>query len=250
MIAFDDSVSIRWLFLFAHPDDELALAGWLSHLQNRAVPFRIVYLSRTQVRMQEAQSALDGLGIPLDEVFFESFPDGHFCERIAELTRAVRAHIDAFAPDRVVACAFEQGHLDHESVRFAVSRCWSGTTLEFPEYWPYSPWVVGMNRFSDSQGETRALDVYMLQKKQKAFDCYRSQRVRKLHAALTRWAKLARKSVVPGEVEAMRVAMNAPNFRQPSHRGLTRVYVTQHPKWRTWLRALENTEVPQQGTTE
>lgn len=242
MIAFDDSPHIKWLFFFAHPDDELALAGWLCHLQHHGVPFRIVYLSHTQVRRKEAQHALACLEIPWSEVIFEDFPDGQFCERLSDLEEAIRVHIEGYEPDRVVACAFEQGHLDHECVRFAVSRCWSGTTLEFPEYWPYSPWVVGMNRFSDSNGETRALEMKVLRRKQEAFNCYRTQRLRTLHAILNLWAKMVRKAVLPGEVESLRVSMKAPNFREPSHQGWTRAFIQRHPKWRTWIKALEGSE--------
>lgn len=242
MIAFDDSPHIRWLFFFAHPDDELALAGWLCHLHHQEVPFRIVYLSHTQVRRQEAHQALTCLGIPRSEVFFEDFPDGQFCERLFYLAETIQEHIKEYKPDRVVACAFEQGHLDHECVRFAVSRFWSGTTLEFPEYWPYSPWVVGMNRFSDSNGETRALEMQVLSKKQAAFNCYRTQRLRTIHALLTRWAKMTRKAVVPGEVESMRVSLKAPNFREPSHQGWKRVFIHRHPKWQTWIKSIEGAE--------
>ncbi len=154
MSEFDLDPGISWLFVFAHPDDELAIAAWIRRLTSNGNKVFIAWLHAVGSRGEEAQMAAKAMGGLEGNCHFADFEDGSFLARLGNIQNELKAIVSKFNPDRLVCAAFEQGHLDHDALRFAIDEVWKGATLEFPEYWPYTPHVATMNRFTSSEGES------------------------------------------------------------------------------------------------
>jgi|CXWL01.1.fsa_nt_gi LmbE family N-acetylglucosaminyl deacetylase len=153
MKEFDLDPSISWLFVFAHPDDELAIAAWIRRLTSVGSSVTISWFHADGCRKEEAKMAAKAMGVAEENCSFGRFGDGLFLKHINDIQIEAKRALESCHPDRVVCAAFEQGHLDHDSLRYAIEQVWEGPTLEFPEYWPYTPRVATMNRFTCNDEE-------------------------------------------------------------------------------------------------
>lgn len=140
---------------------------------------RAVWLHSTPVREAESRAVWRMLGGREDALDFLGAPTKGLVDRIGPLTERVRATCDAFAPDRVVTAAFEQGHLDHDATNLVANRAFGGPVFELPLYHTYltpMPWI---GRFADPTGEeTLALDEEERALKRRLARGYPSQRIR------------------------------------------------------------------------
>jgi LmbE family N-acetylglucosaminyl deacetylase len=144
MNEFDLDPNISWLFIFAHPDDELAIAAWIRRLTSNGNRVFIAWLHAVGSRGEEAKKAAELLGVSIESCFFGAFEDGSFIENFEGIRADVLNCINSCNPDRIVCAAYEQGHLDHDCLRLAVDQVCG--VLEFPNT-PYTPHVAKMNRF-------------------------------------------------------------------------------------------------------
>jgi LmbE family N-acetylglucosaminyl deacetylase len=129
------------LFVFAHQDDEVAIATRIA--REVAAGARVVCAFLTDggapaVRDAESRTVLASLGV--EEVIFVGLPDGKLVEHLEEAYRAIE-HIDA---EEIVTLAWEGGHQDHDAahlVALALAIARGVRCLEFPLYhgkgWPY-----------------------------------------------------------------------------------------------------------------
>lgn len=177
MEPFDASVQ-RWLFAMTHPDDEIAIAAWIAELTSQGCEVWMSWTHHNSVREAEARRVAARLGVADERLFFHGATDGRVCEELRQLRTGFDAMIDRAQPDRVVAAAFEQGHLDHDATNWLVHQSFSGPVFEVPLYHPYLTRLPRMNRFADPAGEAiRWLDLAAQTLKKEIAKSYPSQRI-------------------------------------------------------------------------
>ncbi len=120
----------RVLFVFAHPDDEITVAGTLADLAFRGIPTATFYLTRGEAgptgglvppselgvrRTQETERVAEILGV--QELVMARFPDGGTQHVAADdIQAAIRGAIENFSPTIVVSLDDKvglYGHIDH-----------------------------------------------------------------------------------------------------------------------------------------
>lgn len=120
----------RLLVVFAHPDDEVVVAGTLSKLSKQGVDITLVYLTRGEAgptgdivergqlgakRTQEVEHIADILGVSGLEVF--DFPDGGLVDTDEEEIKGViRDMIAKYSPSTILTTDDKvglYGHMDH-----------------------------------------------------------------------------------------------------------------------------------------
>lgn len=153
MRLFDPDPGLRWLFVLPHPDDELAICAWIRRLREAGATVRLQWVHSTPLREHESRTVATQLGLDPDQLSFFTFQDGQVIECLAELVGRLREGVESFRPHRVVAPAFEQGHLDHDATNLAVNLAFAGPVLEVPLYHPYSRRIQTLNRFADPSGQ-------------------------------------------------------------------------------------------------
>jgi LmbE family N-acetylglucosaminyl deacetylase len=122
------------LYVFAHQDDEVAIATRIA--REAAAGTRVVCAFLTDggapaVRDRESRAVLEELGV--GEVHFVGLPDGRLVEHLEEAFSALAG--ERF--DRVVTLAWEGGHQDHDAahlVALALAIARGVRCLEFPLY--------------------------------------------------------------------------------------------------------------------
>jgi hypothetical protein len=239
MKAFDPNPALRWLFCFIHPDDELAICGWMRYLVRQGAEVHVAWTHHTPVREQEARAAAHRMGIPNNHLTFLDGDDGNLVDQLDHLLPGVVSVVERTKPDRVVTAAFEQGHLDHDATNLLVNMAWQGPILEVPLYYAYHHWYQRFNRFSNPQGqELWPLDEETVAfKKRLARTGYPSQSIWRILL----WYEFGR--VLRGDEplvdnERMRW-QTAIDFLTPNHADPLRGRIMECETWRRWVRAAE-----------
>jgi LmbE family N-acetylglucosaminyl deacetylase len=248
MRLFDPDPRLRWLFCLTHPDDELAIAGWIARLAAAGAEVHLSWTTATPERRWEARDAAGVLGLALDRLHFLNGRDRGVETQLADLYPEFSALIETVSPHRIVSGAFEQGHLDHDATNFLVAMAASGascpqvpTLLETPFYHAYCQPIPTMNRFAaPSQTEERwELAASEILLKRRLARCYPSQNIFG-NAVYYRLLQILRGEAEPlGAVERLRVQTHfdflTPNLPPPWQ---ARVQAT--ARWKKWLAALDN----------
>lgn len=225
--------------MFAHPDDELALGGWINHLVSVGARVWMCWAHATPERREEALEAADYLGLEEGCCRFGDNADGRFIHELLNLDTWVNDIVEETCADRFVSPAFEQGHLDHDALHFAVHR-WTGAKhFEFPMYWHYAARWQRIGEFSDStHEEIWALDVPHADLKRAMPRIYRSQSVARNVAGYEFFTKLLKGSSPLFEVERMRHVRH-PNYLQPTHPEPALSKIRSSKPWRQWEIAMD-----------
>ncbi len=118
------------LYLFAHQDDEVAIATRIA--RDVAAGAHVVCVFFTDggapaVRDAESRAVLRSLGV--SDIRFVGLPDGALVEHLEEAYRAIEG-IDA---EEIVTLAWEGGHQDHDAAHL-VALARGVRCLEFPLY--------------------------------------------------------------------------------------------------------------------
>jgi LmbE family N-acetylglucosaminyl deacetylase len=154
----------KYVFLFAHPDDDVFIAGAMRLLLERGTELHCVwvtsgdYFGKGEQREKELAQAMSVLGLHEPCVHLLRFPDLGLLSRLDEAADSFAALLDRIRPDVIVANAFEGGHPDHDCVNFLA---YEGPTrlgiaprlFEFPLYngsGPSYQWRWKINRFPNS----------------------------------------------------------------------------------------------------
>lgn len=156
MNEFYEGSDRRWLFAFTHPDDEIAACALIKRLTSSGAGVWCGWSVAPSFREREARNSMIRLGVPQDNLFFLSFPDGDACEHLSELTQEWRSILEQISPTDLVVCAYECGHLDHDSTNFAVCTAAKGHKLrvyEYPLYHTYLTRSPILNRFANPAEE-------------------------------------------------------------------------------------------------
>lgn len=198
------------LFVFAHQDDEVAIATRIA--REVAAGARVVCAFLTDggapaVRDAESRAVLASLGVR--DIVFVGLPDGTLVEHLEEAYRALEG-IDA---DEIVTLAWEGGHQDHDAahlVALALATARGVRCLEFPLYHgkgvprPFFRVMSPLRR-----GEVTRLRIAEVIRS--AMLCWRYPSQRRTWLGLF-WQMLARRGEVVCEASAERV-------RHRPHRG-------------------------------
>lgn len=250
MSAFDPDPRHRWLFCFTHPDDEIAMAAWIRRLAASGVEVWAGWSVSNPVREAEARSVMRYLGVSEERLFYFDAPDGAACEHLASLRDKWAEAIRVANPSRIAVCAFECGHLDHDSTNFAVARAVTGIgggqeVYEFPLYHTYLTRVPILNRFADSAGEQvlRLLPEEWALKK-RVSRMYPSQNIGSLLVWYTLWGWVRLRPPALCRTERMRRQTHF-DFTIPNLPGPLRSRVERSEKWMRWLRSVQALESDQ-----
>lgn len=114
----------NYLFLFAHPDDEVFIAGTMKQLLVRGAELHGVwvtsgdYFGKGAQREAELSRAADILGLPGRWRHLLRLPDLGLLRELDRAADKTARLLRETAPDVVFANAFEGGHPDHDAVNF------------------------------------------------------------------------------------------------------------------------------------
>jgi LmbE family N-acetylglucosaminyl deacetylase len=235
---FDFDAEQRWLFVFAHPDDEITVAATLRRLVQQGAAMRLLWLHSTPVRRAESLEAVALLGIPPADCQFLAFADGSFTKDLPNLISAIAKEAGSFGPGAIVTHAYENGHLDHDATSFAVSMAATCPVLEFPEYWPYTPRIRAIHRFADPTGEhVSALSHEEQRLKREMLKLYRTQTISRMLPLFELAARLAGRRPSFSGCERLRLTV-AKNWLEPAVPARYAAQVLRSREWRTWVEAV------------
>lgn len=152
-LAFDDSLSHRWFFCMTHPDDELAIAGWIHHLTSKQIPVWMCWTHSTPRRELESREAAQRLGVSQENLFFLNAPDRGVLQSLPTLIPTLQNILEEIQPTRIACGAFEQGHIDHDATNLIINQVASCPVLEIPFYHTYITRMPIMGKFANSQDQ-------------------------------------------------------------------------------------------------
>lgn len=250
MMLFNPNPKLRWLFCMTHPDDEISLGAWIRRLTHAGADVHISWTHGNPEREYEARQAAKFLGVSQASLHFHQGPDRVLCDRMAEILPGFQRMMDTAKPDRVVAGAFEQGHLDHDATNFLVHQTFRGVVLETPFYHAYCNLIPVMNRFAQTDGE----ELLALTDEERTFKVelarqYPSQAIFGNLVWFRLWERLTGAAETMGEFERLRVQTHL-DFRTPNLPPKLRKRVLRTGRWQRWLEALDQFEAIQdQGST-
>jgi LmbE family N-acetylglucosaminyl deacetylase len=116
--------SDKYVFLFAHPDDDVFIAGSMKLLLDSGAEVHCIwatsgdYFGLEKKREKQLADAMSIVGVPPENLHLLRFPDLGLVARMDEVADAVASVMDKVKPEVVFVNAFEGGHPDHDSVNF------------------------------------------------------------------------------------------------------------------------------------
>lgn len=231
-----------------HPDDEISIAAWIRRLVQAGADVHISWSHSTPIREAEGRKAADVLGVPTKNLVFWQYPDGEVVEHIESLTDDLRRHIDKVKPDRICCGAFEQGHLDHDSTNYAVSKAFRGPIFEIPFYHAYLSRVQRLNRFADEEpAEILLLDPEEQRFKKDFAKLYPSTNIWSCLFWYEAYQLIQLRPIELAKSERMRLKADF-NFCQPSHRGRLKQRIEASNRWKRWMSAMERLNETEQAS--
>lgn len=183
----------HWLFLFAHPDDDVLVAGSIYELVARGNRVELAWLTDSSSlggrlrRQAECRGVAHVLDVPQDRVHFLDLPSLEMVPNLENGAATLTQFISAIGPTRVMVVAFEAGHIDHDCVNFLTYEARHRASLpfpiyEYPLYTGHGGWFH-VNRFF-SPHERQTLSPEALQRKRLSLHLYASQWP---YMAVARW---------------------------------------------------------------
>ncbi len=157
-----------YLFLFAHPDDDVFICGTMRQLLVKGADDHTAWLTsgdyygKGQLRERELAEATNIIGLHRSRVHLMRFPDLGLVRLMESAANEVAKLMDRIRPDVVFADAFEGGHPDHDAVNFlayegSLRVRLRASLFEFPLYngsGPAQHWWWRINGFPESSGPT------------------------------------------------------------------------------------------------
>ncbi len=125
------SAQAKYLFLFAHPDDEVLISGTMKLLLEAGAEIHAAWttsgdkFTKREIRESELRRSTDILGLRESQTHLLRFPDLGMVAMLEEAADSATKLIGEIAPDIIFANAYEGGHPDHDSVNFLAYRSFS-----------------------------------------------------------------------------------------------------------------------------
>lgn len=242
MRAFDPDPKNRWLFCLTHPDDEVAIGAWIRRLTAVGAEVFLSWTHDTAVRMKEAFSAAELLGVKKERLFFHHAPDMQIAESIPGLKSSFEKMIHDVRPDRIACTAFEQGHMDHDATNYLINKVFKGLVLEFPMYHTYCDRIPILNAFAGQEGQ----EILALEPEEQAFKVmlakqYPSQKFWRNVFWYEIWQAIRFQPRILKKIERMRIQTHR-DFLSPNlpEVGARKVLVSAH--WRRWASLIQQYE--------
>lgn len=238
MTAFDTNPRLRWLFCMTHPDDEISICAWIRRLTKQGNEVHISWTHSIPTREAEARAVALLLGVPTANLHFLRGTDGHIPEEMPALLPKFRALMNQVRPDRVCCGAFEQGHLDHDSTNFLVSRVFEGPIFEIPFYHTYLTRFQRLNRFADPTGQ-ELIELTVDEQKLKTLVArqFPSQNIWSVLLWYEVWQKARFRPMELSHSERMRLQPPI-NYRRPNLPPRLAARVKRSANWRRWKAAV------------
>jgi len=139
----------HYLFVFAHPDDEIYTCAFINELVSRGKEVHVVYVTSgdyqgpevIEVREKEVKESMQLLSVSWVNVHFMRVPERQLMGTVSETREKLLALATKLNPDCIVGHDFEGGHNGHDAVSFCISRVVEGLNIPlyvFPAYhgWP------------------------------------------------------------------------------------------------------------------
>jgi LmbE family N-acetylglucosaminyl deacetylase len=239
MKLFDPDPKLRWLFAMTHPDDEISICGWIRRLSALGIEIHLSWSHKTPEREWEARQVSKLLHVPSENLHFHHGPDRCLERHMAFLLPSFARMFDMVKPDRVVAGAFEQGHLDHDATNLLVNTAFDGVVLETPFYHAYCRAIPTMNRFASTVGEELLeLLPHEVQLKRRVAQSYPSQAIWSNLVWYRALQTVKGEKEPVGSVERLRVQTHK-DFREPNLPGPLSARIAKSGRWRQWLEAVD-----------
>ncbi|MGO9571198.1 MAG: PIG-L deacetylase family protein [Desulfomonilaceae bacterium] len=139
------STRAKYLFLFAHPDDEVVISGTMKLLVEAGAEVHAAWTTsgdkfvKREIREAELRRSMDVLALHESRTHLMRFPDLGMVAMLEEAADSATKLISEVGPDVIFANAYEGGHPDHDSVNFLAYEASArlGVTpdlFEFPLY--------------------------------------------------------------------------------------------------------------------
>ena len=170
---------MKYLFVFAHPDDDVLVAGSMFELARQGHVVEATWVTDTatmggrEARQNEARAVARCLGVT--SVRFLNMPSQRLHTGVRAGLEILRAHLREVEPDEIVTVAYEGGHIDHDFVSLWVHHArGSARVWEYPLYSRYAL-ALRVNRFAQGSCEWRPLSREAWRRKLQTMWIYRSQ---------------------------------------------------------------------------
>jgi len=139
----------RYLFVFAHPDDEIYSCAFIQQLIQKDKEVHVLYVTsgnyrgeeQGPVREAEALSSMEVVGAEKEKIHFLRIPERQLMNKVKELTKILAKATEKISPDCIITHDFEGGHNGHDAVSFITSKTalkYDIALYVFPAYhdWP------------------------------------------------------------------------------------------------------------------
>ena len=132
-----------YLFIFAHPDDEVYCCGLMHQLIQSNKKVSVVFLTsgdageNSDLREQEASSSMRAVGVRDDDIYLMQFPEKQILGNFPDILSKIREIVKKVGPDCVIGMDYEGGHEVHDGTSFLTACSIGGLSLAyyvFPVY--------------------------------------------------------------------------------------------------------------------
>ena len=133
----------KYLFVFAHPDDEVYCCGLMHQLIDEGKTVKAIFITNgdagvnAESRVAELKESLDAIGVQESDIILMAYPEKQVMASFSAIAKALQNIITKVAPDCIVGMDFEGGHEVHDSASFLTSKSIKGlrqTHYVFPVY--------------------------------------------------------------------------------------------------------------------
>jgi LmbE family N-acetylglucosaminyl deacetylase len=127
------------LYVFAHPDDEIMIAG---HIQRKSNDFYGIWLTNGslggngRIREGESREAMKHLGVSGNRLYFIGVGEREIVnpDILRKTKRELSKIIDSLEVDKIYVDAYEGGQFIHDLANFLARSAFKGKVYEFPLY--------------------------------------------------------------------------------------------------------------------
>lgn len=163
----------RYLFIFAHPDDEIYTCAFIEKLIQDGKEVHILYVTSGDyqgaefgpMREEEVLQSAQIMSVPISNVRFLKIPERQLMASVSDTIVQTSKLIKDLKPDCIVGHDFEGGHNGHDAVSFCSSQTANSSSVPFYVFPAYHGWPENRiwNQFIASREPTDILTLTALQ---------------------------------------------------------------------------------------